>query len=85
MEIKREKPIARGVSNLMYVGDVTLPEMSPNERLLYLASSLACAYHGYKRNDSVGWAIAWGALGGLSLITPVIALAQGYGKPKVVR
>jgi hypothetical protein len=42
-----------------------------------------CAYHGYKRNDSVGWAIVWGLLGGaFPVITPAIALAQGFGKPK---
>ena len=43
----------------------------------------ASAYHGYKRNNSVGWAIAWGLLGGLApVITPAVAVAQGFGKPK---
>jgi hypothetical protein len=47
------------------------------------ASAGASAYHGYKRNDSVGWAIVWGLLGGaFPVITPAIALAQGFGKPK---
>ena len=41
------------------------------------------AYHGYRRNSSIGWAIAWGALGSLfPVITPTIAVAQGFGKPK---
>lgn len=40
------------------------------------------AYHGYKRNNSVGWAIAWGLLGGLfPIITIPVAIAQGFGKP----
>lgn len=46
-------------------------------------STALCAYHGYKRNDSVGWAVVWGLLGGLfPVITPVIAYAQGFGEPK---
>lgn len=53
---------------------------------LSLASAGASAYHGYKRNDSVGWAVAWGLLGGIfPVITPAIALAQGFGKRKVGR
>ena len=51
-----------------------------------LASTAAGAYHGYKRNQSVGWAIAWALLGGLfPIIVPAIALAQGFGKRKVGR
>jgi hypothetical protein len=43
----------------------------------------ASAYHGYKRNDSVGWAIVWGGLGAIfPVLTPAIALAQGFGKSK---
>ena len=46
-------------------------------------SGALCTYHGYKRNDSVGWALGWGALGSLfPVVTPVIALAQGFGKKK---
>ena len=41
------------------------------------------AYHGYKRNDSVGWAIAWGLLGGaFPVITIPVAFAQGFGERK---
>lgn len=43
----------------------------------------ALAYHGYKRNDSVGWAFVWGFFG--SMVWPVmvpVALAQGFAKPK---
>lgn len=44
-------------------------------------SSLACAYHGYKRNNSVLWALWWGLVGSMP-ITPIIAVAQGFGKRK---
>ena len=44
-------------------------------------SALACAYHGYKRNSSIGWALWWGLVGSIP-ITPVIALAQGFSKPR---
>ena len=45
------------------------------------ASVAASAYHGYRRNDSVGWAIWWALMGGaFPVITPAIALAQGFGK-----
>jgi len=42
------------------------------------------AYHGYKRNNgSIGWALGWGLLGGIfPVITPAIAVAEGFGKPK---
>lgn len=52
--------------------------------MLSLVSALASGYHGVRRNDgSIGWGIAWFALGGLfPLVTPVFALAQGFGKEK---
>ena len=55
--------------------------------LLGTASMAASAYHGYKRNNvpggsPIGWALAWGALGSLfPVITPVVAIAQGYAEP----
>jgi hypothetical protein len=52
-------------------------------RLLAVAGMAVGAYHGYKRNNSVGWGIGWGLLGGLvPIIVIPIALAQGIGKPK---
>jgi hypothetical protein len=40
------------------------------------------AFHGYRRNNSVGWALAWGFLGlWFPVITNVIAVAEGYAKP----
>ena len=51
--------------------------------LLALMSSAASAFHGYRRNQSIGWAIVWGLLGGIfPVFTPTIALAQGFGKPR---
>lgn len=44
-------------------------------------SMAASAYHGYKRNQSVGWALVWGALGAMfPILVPTIAVAQGFGK-----
>lgn len=48
---------------------------------LSTASMAASAYHGYKRHDSVGWALWWGLMGAMfPVITPTIAVAQGFGK-----
>lgn len=59
-------------------------EISPFWTIASTVSSGLCAYHGYKRNDSVGWAIGWAFLGGLfPIITPVIAFAQGFGQRKL--
>lgn len=51
--------------------------------ILSTASAAAATYHGYKRNESIGWALWWGFCGALfPIVTPAIALAQGFGKPK---
>lgn len=51
--------------------------------VLALVSGPVSAFHGYRRNRSVGWAIGWFALGTLfPVITPTIAVAQGFGKRK---
>lgn len=62
-------------------------EESPGVATTWMALSAASAglsaYHGYKRNLSVGWAIVWGLAGSaFPLISVAVALAQGYGKPK---
>lgn len=50
---------------------------------LTLASAAASAYHGYKRNDSIGWSLWWFTMGVLfPVVTPVIGVAQGFAKPK---
>jgi len=49
--------------------------------LIGLVATGAGAYHGYKRNDSVGWAIGWGLLSGMfPYIALPIAAAQGFGE-----
>jgi hypothetical protein len=56
---------------------------SPVYQVLSFVGMAAGAYHGYKRNNSIGWAIAWGLLGGIApVITLPVSLAQGFGKPK---
>lgn len=48
---------------------------------LAVAGTAFGAYHGYKRNNSIGWAIWWGFAGGaVPLFAIPIALAQGYGQ-----
>lgn len=49
--------------------------------LVGTAGAIGGAYHGYKRNRSVGWAIWWGLMGALfPIFTIPIAVAQGFGK-----
>lgn len=59
--------------------------MAPNlasTNALSLLSAAASGYHGYKRNQSIGWGFVWFTLGGMfPIFTPVIAVAQGYAKP----
>jgi len=61
------------------LGDVHL---STFQILLSTAGMGFAAFHGYRRNRSVGWAIGWGILGAIfPIITNVIALAEGYAQP----
>jgi hypothetical protein len=51
--------------------------------VLAITSAAVSAYHGYRRNQSIPWAIWWFFAGSiLPVFTPVIAIAQGYGKSK---
>lgn len=52
--------------------------------VLSIASAAASGFHGVRRhNGSVGWGIWWFLMGGLfPVITPVVAVAQGFAKPK---
>lgn len=59
-------------------------EPDPLGVTLSVAGTALGAYHGYKRNDSVGWAIWWALCGAVfPIITVPVALAQGYGERKV--
>lgn len=52
-------------------------------RALAIAGTVLGAFHGYKRNSSVGWAIVWGLLGGaFPFFTIPVSLAQGFGKKR---
>ena len=52
-------------------------------RAASLAGGGASAYHGYKRNNSIGWALWWGFWGGIvPFFTIPVAYAQGFGKRK---
>jgi hypothetical protein len=49
--------------------------------VLSAVSAGVSGFHGYRRNNSAGWGIAWFILGGLfPVITPTVAFAQGFGK-----
>jgi len=66
-----------------------LAPQSPMRQLAYLSgivASAALVYHGYKRSQSIGWALVWGILGGAfwPLAVP-IAVAQGFGRPEIRR
>lgn len=51
--------------------------------ILSVAGAAAGAYHGYRRNRSIGWALVWALCGSIApVITVPVALAQGYGKKK---
>jgi hypothetical protein len=84
-----DPPLARGVPRQsigLFSGGVAGPGTTAGTviwGLLSTASAVASTYHGYKRNQSVGWAIVWGLLGGMfPVITPTIAVAQGFGKKR---
>ena len=63
------------------VGQLSNDQFTALWQIASAASIGLSAYHGYRRNDSLGWGIIWGLLGGLfPIITPAIGLAQGFGK-----
>lgn len=50
--------------------------------LIGIAGTALGAYHGYKRNGSVAWAVVWGLAGGaVPIVTIPVAVAQGFGEP----
>lgn len=64
-------------------GISTNPAVNAAWTIASIAGGAASAYHGYKRNDSIGWALWWGFWGSLlPIFTPIIAYAQGFGKKK---
>lgn len=83
-------PDGLGLPPLGATVEVIEPAPNPLVRPLRIAYGLACvagaatgAYHGYKRNNSVGWAIGWALLGSIfPVITIPVSLAQGFGERK---
>lgn len=56
---------------------------NPVWTIVSLLGLAAGAYHGYRRNRSVGWAMWWGFWGGATpFFTVPLSLAQGFGEPK---
>ncbi len=76
-------PLLRPVLAKPTVGQISSEQKITFWQIATAASIGLSAYHGYKRNDSLGWGIAWGLLGGLfPIITPAIAVAEGFGVRK---
>jgi hypothetical protein len=68
-------------SGMLPSGQIT--DVWPLWSVLILASTAASAYHGYKRNKSIGYAVLWGVAGSIMpVIVPAVAVAQGFGKPE---
>ena len=48
-----------------------------------ITSAALSGFHGYRRNQSIPLGLAWFVAGGIfPIVTPVIAIAQGFGKRK---
>lgn len=53
---------------------------------LSLVSAAVAGYHGYRRDKSAMAGVGWGFMGALfPVITPVVAFAQGYARPRTRR
>ncbi len=66
------------------VPEILQPQGMTVPGLIWNAVSAAavglCVYHGYKRNNSIGWGVAWGLLGSILPVFVVpVALVQGIG------
>lgn len=65
---------------------ITLASTPSWVRTLAMIGAAASAYHGYKRNGSVGWAVGWAFFGSVAPVLALpIALAQGFGEPRSKR
>lgn len=68
---------------LTYVNTVDDMPASYIRGVLTLAAASTALYHGYRRNDSLGWGLVWFGSGIIfPLVTSVVSLAQGYGRRK---
>lgn len=78
--------VANGVSPVVVrngLDTVTADRKAWIKSGLVLVSATASAFHGARRNDSIVWG-AWWFLMGLAfpIFTPIIGVAQGFGKRK---
>lgn len=82
-----QRLIARGVNSATVdaaLNPASTWTSSKTWGVLSVLSGAACAFHGYRRNQSIGWAIGWGLFGTIfPVIGPVIGAAQGFGRAKV--
>lgn len=78
------QPVTAHRSTYAPSGAVVPFEVSSVSPLWAAASTVSAglgAYHGYRRNNSVGWALAWAVAGAVApVVVPAIAVAQGFGK-----
>ncbi len=81
---KPSMPTMFGASQPRMLGSIFDAPYSTFWSAAALASAAISGYHGVKRHrGSVGWGVAWFTLGAVfPILTPVVALAQGYAKPE---
>lgn len=77
----------RGIRGLGDVSFATFIDTEhPVETMFRVGTVLSLpmlTYHGYKRTNSIGWALVWGLLG--TLVWPItipVAFAQGFAEKK---
>jgi hypothetical protein len=77
---------AMGQTEMVAVVPAPSPAMQAAKLVGYagsLAGGVLGAYHGYKRNKSIGWAVGWAILGTFFwVVTLPVSYAQGFGKRK---
>jgi NADPH-dependent curcumin reductase CurA len=81
VKLERRLRIPNPPARALALANVTYDDGVTVWYVLSVASSGMCAYHGYKRNDSLAWGLIWAVAGAaLPVVAPAIALAQGFGK-----
>jgi hypothetical protein len=78
-------PVSPPVTSASTSMQLAAPQMTIL-RVASVAAMGALAYHGYRRTNSWGWALAWGIGGGIVWpIALAVAVAQGFGKSASMR
>jgi hypothetical protein len=79
--INLKETIQKVGAPIVFGADPGTTEINPIWGIVALAGAGLGAYHGWKRDHSVGWAIVWALLGGtFPVITIPVAFAQGFAK-----